>query len=54
MKQTNFARVTTKYFSDFLSGQRNVSPNTIKSYRNTFRQLLTYMRDEKRIPPGED
>lgn len=51
MRQTNFARVTTKYFSDFLSGQRNVSPNTIKSYRNTFRQLLTYMRDEKRIPP---
>ena len=51
MKQTNFARITTKYFSDFLTGQRNVSSNTIKSYRNTFRQLLTYMRDEKRIPP---
>lgn len=51
MKQTNFARITTKYFSDFLSSQRNLSPNTIKSYRNTFRQLLIYMRDEKFIPP---
>ncbi|MDQ2086407.1 tyrosine-type recombinase/integrase [Herbivorax sp. ANBcel31] len=49
MKQTNFARITTKYFSDFLISQRNVSTNTIKSYRNTFRQLLTYMRDEKYI-----
>ncbi len=51
MKQTNFARITTKYFSDFLTGQRNVSYNTIKSYRNTMRQLLTYMRDEKHVPP---
>ncbi len=51
MKQTNFARITTKYFTDFLTGQRNLSPNTIKSYRNAMRQLLTYMRDEKYIPP---
>lgn len=46
MKQTDFARILTHYLSDFLPGQRNVSSNTIKSYRDTFKQLLLYLRDE--------
>jgi integrase/recombinase XerD len=33
MKQTDFARILTRYLADFLPGQRNVSSNTIKSYR---------------------
>lgn len=53
MKQTDFANTLTKYLSEFLPGQRNVSPNTIKSYRDTFKQFLTYMQEEHRIHPDK-
>lgn len=49
MKQTDFARILTRYLADFLPGQRNLSPNTIKSYRDTFKQLLLYLRDEHNV-----
>lgn len=51
MKQTDFAKILTHYFSDFLPGQRNVSSNTIKSYRDAFKQLLLYLREEHGIRP---
>jgi hypothetical protein len=51
MKQTDFARTLTCYLSKFLPGERNVSTNTIKSYRDTFKQLLLYMSTECRIKP---
>jgi integrase/recombinase XerD len=46
MKQTDFARILTRYLADFLPGQQNVSSNTIKSYRDTFKQLLLYLQEE--------
>ena len=42
MKPTDFATTLSRYLSDYLPGQRNVSPNTMKSYRETFRLFLTY------------
>ena len=42
MKPTDFARALSTYLSLYLPGQRNVSPNTIESYRDTFKLLLTY------------
>lgn len=51
MKQTDFAKTLARYLTDFLPGQRNVSPNTIKSYRDTFKQYLMFMQDEQRIRP---
>lgn len=51
MKQTDFARTLTRYLTDFLPGQRNVSSNTIKSYRDTFKQLLLYLNEEYDIRP---
>lgn len=51
MKQTDFAKTLTRYLSDFLPGQRNVSPNTIKSYRDAFKQYLMFMQEEKGIRP---
>jgi site-specific recombinase XerD len=42
MKPTDFATALSRYLSDYLPGQRNVSPNTIKSYRETFRLFLRY------------
>lgn len=51
MKQTDFAKTLTRFFMDFLPGQRNVSPNTIKSYRDVFKQYLTFMQEEQGIKP---
>ena len=51
MKQTDFAKTLTRYLTDFLPGQRNVSPNTIKSYRDTFKQYLMFMQAEQQIRP---
>lgn len=51
MKQTDFAKTLARYLTDFLPGQRNVSPNTIKSYSYTFKQYLMFMQENKRIKP---
>lgn len=51
MKQTDFAKALTKYLSDFLPGQRNLSQNTIKSYCQAFKQLLLYMEDNHNMKP---
>lgn len=46
-KPTDFTKLMTNYLSSYLPLQRNVSPNTISSYCDTFRLLLTFLRDEK-------
>lgn len=51
MKQTDFARTLTRFLSDYLTSQRNVSENTIKSYRDTFKQVLLYFKCELNIKP---
>lgn len=38
----DFARYLTAYLGRYLPGQRNLSPNTIASYRDAFRLLLSY------------
>ena len=50
MKPTDFSIFLTKYLSDYLPGQRNVSTNTIHSYSDTFRLFLHYCESEKRLP----
>ena len=51
MKQTDFAKTLTRFLTDFLPGQRNVSPHTIASYRDTFKQFLLFMRENKQVSP---
>lgn len=51
MKQTDFAKTLTRYLSDFLPGQRNVSPNTILSYRDAFKQYLLFMQETQQTKP---
>lgn len=46
-KPTDFTKLMTTYLSSYLPLQRNVSKNTISSYCDTFRLLLTFLRDEK-------
>ena len=50
MKPTDFSYHLTNYLSRYLPGQRNVSINTIKSYRDTFSIMLRYCRDVRKIP----
>lgn len=49
MKPTNFAKYLTAFFSDYLSKQKNVSRNTILSYRDTFKLLIQYCQESKKI-----
>ena len=35
-KPTDFARSLADYFTNYMAGQRNLSVNTIRSYRDTF------------------
>jgi len=41
----------TKYFREYLPLHVGVSPNTEKSYRDTFVQLLTFMKSQYNIKP---
>ena len=49
MKPTDFARHLTEYLTNYLVSQKNVSRNTILSYRDTFKLLLRYCRQVKKI-----
>jgi len=46
MKPTDFSKYLTGFFSDYLTLQKNVSPNTIKSYRDTFKLLLQFCQED--------
>lgn len=50
-KPTDFAYMLSKFLSSYLPGQRNYSSNTILAYRDTFKLLLTYLKDERQLPP---
>lgn len=50
MKPTDFSIHLTSFLSDYLPLQRNVSKNTIKSYRDTFKLLLLFCEQEEAIP----
>lgn len=51
MKPTNFSVHVTTFLTHYLAAQRNVSPNTIKAYRDVFTLLLRFCRDVKGIAP---
>ena len=46
---TNFAKYLGKFLSEYLPRQRNMSQHTITSYRDTFVQLIHYMRDVRNV-----
>jgi site-specific recombinase XerD len=46
-----FSGLLQSFFTDRLLGQRNASPHTIASYRDTFRLLLAFALDRLRKPP---
>jgi site-specific recombinase XerD len=46
---TDFAKYLSKFLSSYLPYDRNMSPNTVASYRDTFVLFINYMRDVERI-----
>lgn len=46
---TDFAKYLTRFFRDYLNSERGASPNTIRSYSDTFTLLLTYMDEIKHL-----
>jgi integrase/recombinase XerD len=51
MKPTDFSIHVTSFLTHYLAAQRNLSPNTIKAYRDVFTLLLRFCRDVQRIAP---
>lgn len=49
MKPTDFAKYLTDFLSVYLPKQKNVSKNTICSYRDTFKLLINYCQNMKKI-----
>lgn len=50
MKSTDFAKHLTDFLSIYLPKQKNVSTNTIYSYRDTFKLLIKYCQEIKGVP----
>jgi integrase/recombinase XerD len=50
MKPTNFAKHLTEFLSVYLPTQRNISKNTIYSYRDTFKLLIRYCQEKECLP----
>jgi integrase/recombinase XerD len=46
---TDFAKHLSKFLSEYLPYERNMSPNTVTSYRDTFVQFIGYMKDVQNI-----
>lgn len=49
MKIYDFPQLLTRYLTHYLSNQRGLSTNTIRSYRDTFKLLLSFCRYEKQM-----
>jgi integrase/recombinase XerD len=48
---TDFAAYLHRFLTAHLSGLRGCSPNTVASYRDTFKLLIVFFRDDRSIPP---
>ncbi len=51
MKPTDFSYYLSDFLTKYLAGQRNLSTNTIKSYRDTFVFLLDFIKEVHQISP---
>lgn len=49
MKIYDFPQLLSRYLTHYLSNQRGLSTNTIRSYRDTFKLLLSFCRYEKQM-----
>jgi len=50
-KKEEFAFLLSGFLTDYLTGQKNLSSNTVSSYRDTFVLLFQFVQTEKMTPP---
>jgi len=50
---SNLAALVERYFTERLMRHRNASPNTIASYRDTFRLLFSFGQTRFHKPPSD-
>jgi integrase/recombinase XerD len=50
---TDFAVCLRRFLTTYLAGLRGCSPNTVASYRDAFKLLIVFFRDERSIPPNK-
>jgi integrase/recombinase XerD len=48
---TDFAVFLRRFLNAHLAELRGCSPNTVASYRDTFKLLIVFFRDNRSIPP---
>jgi site-specific recombinase XerD len=53
IKDIAFFKAVRGFLTVYLPKQRNASPNTIKSYRESLNLLLKFLEEEKKIPLGK-
>jgi integrase/recombinase XerD len=53
MKNNNFQSLLQCFFLERLMKQKNASPCTVSSYRDTFRIFLKYMKEKKQCDPSQ-
>ena len=51
MNTTDFSRCLSLYFRAYLPGQKGLSTNTIASYRDAFKLILTYANEKHNLCP---
>lgn len=49
MRMNDFSKSLHDFFTIYLTAQRGISDNTVKNYRDTFVQLIMFMKEEKHI-----
>ena len=49
MNEPDFARHVTGFLSQYLPGQRNMSTNTISSYRDAFKLFLAHCKSKTNL-----
>lgn len=50
---TDFAVFLHRFLTAHLAGLRGCSPHTIASYRDTFKLLIVFFRDDRSVPPDK-
>lgn len=53
MKNLDLANLLPRFFSEHLVQQRNVSPQTVAAYRDTFRLFLRFLHNTRRQKPSQ-
>lgn len=52
-KANKFSKYLHSFFMEFLPNEKNVSGNTIKSYRDAFKIFFKYMEEVKKVSPAK-